>query len=479
MHNEPPLPLDESMWAARIAINRVNFPWLFNPDWRTSLVSQPTAGTLKAPTSPLSSNPRRLSAPTPLEVSASEPSEQPQTPPPIRRLSTQTPLASPDSHLRRGTHLRNLDRRLSGQTCVQKSDPRLCKQIMPPSLSPLHRKSHLARHAEQDYIIPELHDYVWLLDRDPGGEDLLVIRVDEEGNILQPLILFDSTEWDFPEFTKILRHEWERRHPKITVRFTVDDMNQHYLHPRLFRDSNYSRTPLVQFCAILPLDHHSYKRQRTRVREENELFETLESAMGISKLLAVGDAAYKRWCVCGARYNEYSPPMILCDNTECVVGWYHHKCVGLDDWFETDDLWFCDNCPPHRRQCATDSDVEYDEAVFEASSYRVHRTKTFASVWAKHSWPSRYELRCLFDTVSSNLDIVANSRYKIPRGGKEILAAPPNRSWVLRKDKPNKLIVVRPCQGTFIEDEDTEIEELDGAFESISLGRNQRHCRLD
>ena len=476
MNSEALLPLDNTLWRAQIPINRLNFPWLFNPEWRTSAVPLPSHGNLNVPSKPYF---RRLSAPVPLEDSGSEVPEQPQTPPPIRRLSTQTSFASPKSHLRRGAHSQSLDRHISDQTYVQKPDPRLCKQIMPPSVPPLRRRSHLATHIQEDYVIPELHDYIWLLDRDPGGEDLLVIRVDEAGNMLQPLIVFDSAEWDHSEFTKILEHEVERRHPDVDVTFTVDEENQHYLRRCLIRRSNYFRTPLVQFCAILPVDRRSYKRQRAGVREENELFEPLESAMGIPELLTVGDAAYKRWCVCEARYNEYSPPMILCDNTKCDVGWYHQKCVGLDDSFETDGLWFCDDCPPGKRQCATDSDFEYDEDILEASSNRVHRTKKLASIWAEHSWPSKNTFLRLFDMISSNLDIVTESRYKIPRDGSEFFAAPPNKSWVLRKDKPYKLIVVRSCQGTYIEDEDTEIEELDGNFESISLGRNDRHYRLE
>ncbi len=141
------------------------------------------------------------------------------------------------------------------------------------------------------YIIPELHNYVWLLDRDPGGTDLLVIRVDREGNVLKPLVVFDSDRWDHPQFRSLLRHEWSRRDSDVEIKFILDPYEEHYMHGLTFNYLTFFTRPRIQFCAILPLDRGRYKRQRAKMNEQDNIFSSFERLLDIPSLLADADHA--------------------------------------------------------------------------------------------------------------------------------------------------------------------------------------------
>ena len=36
------------------------------------------------------------------------------------------------------------------------------------------------------------------------------------------------------------------------------------------------------------------------------------------------------------------PPMVACDNPNCVIEWFHFRCVGVTS--SPDGDWFCPDC---------------------------------------------------------------------------------------------------------------------------------------
>ena len=384
----PSIPFEDTLWKSRIAINETNTPWLFHQQ------------NLSKASSTFRSSFNDLGIP---QVEA-----------PSHRRSSDQP---------------HLDHDYS-PTSRQSSG-----RINQRNLTPIGER----------YIIPEIENYNWILDRDPGLCDLLLIRIDRNGKIRRPIILFDSVDWkdkwDEPNFQFILADEMQRHNPDILPRFTMDKRGCNYLW-----NCGRSKFPYIrsdtQFCAIIPLDLAKYDRQQPKP-DECQLFEPLESLLDIPALLSEIDRAYGQWCSCSCSYTEYSPSMILCCNAKCSLGWYHLRCVGLD---EDDDriYWWCDTCrdiPDNERTDIKliDSDTEYDKTV-EASDYRVQRTRTLRRAWNKHPWPSTDAILRKFQKVTLNLDIVKSAAYTIHRQGvKRNLPTP--RYWVLSKDKPRKLIM--------------------------------------
>lgn len=365
--------------------------------------------------------------------------------------------------------------------------------------SPASRQSSRRRNQRnrtsvgEHYVIPEIESYNWILDRDPGHGDLLLIRIDSHGKRRRPIVFFDSTSrtvnWDDPDFNDILADEIQRHNSDVLPGFTVDKKGRNYLW-----NCGPGKTHLIrsdtQFCAILPLNVKVYNRQRP-MPEESQLFEPLESLLGVPVLLAEIDRAYNQWCLCNCPWNEHSSTMIQCNNAKCNLGWYHMKCVGLDedeDW----ERWLCDICcdiPAHER---TDTILarEYNKAV-EASSYRVQRTRTLRRAWNKHAWPKPDDILRKFQKVTLNLDLVKSVAHNIHRKGVERDSKPP-RYWALSKHKPRTLVMAssREQQLVYhqevadndednsddtdengINSEDDAVSGIEDALENMSLGR--------
>jgi hypothetical protein len=176
------------------------------------------------------------------------------------------------------------------------------------------------------YIVPELHDHIWILDADPECGHLLVVRVDDEGTVLTPLVIFDGADWGHPQFRRLIRHEKKRHSSRVLWTFTFNRSGKHYMWQSIFKDPKNFCKPRVQFCAILPLDlgHHKDEPEKSRHKsnyrtEQYKLFKPLETALAIPDLVSDLHYALDRWCMCGAPYNEYSPAMIPCDNTQCAL----------------------------------------------------------------------------------------------------------------------------------------------------------------
>ena len=164
----------------------------------------------------------------------------------------------------------------------------------------------------KNYVIPEIDSYNWILDRDPGYGDLLLIRIDENGTRRRPIVFFDSVgwtaDWNDPGFNSILADEMKRHRSDTLPRFTVTRKGHDYLWQCGRSKFNHFRRE-TQFCAILPLDRAEYNRQRPQSKKR-QLFEPLESLLDLPVLLADIDRAYEQWCSCNCPWNNYSPPMI-------------------------------------------------------------------------------------------------------------------------------------------------------------------------
>jgi hypothetical protein len=131
----------------------------------------------------------------------------------------------------------------------------------PQSPQLLQEIEHLSLTShERDYIIPERDCFIWLLDRDPKGEDLLIVRIDEEGSVLPPLLIFDSAKWEDSEFRHIIKEEQARLPKDILADFRFGRHGRSYMKRCVARDPGYFREPQSQFCAILPLDPRTYQR---------------------------------------------------------------------------------------------------------------------------------------------------------------------------------------------------------------------------
>jgi len=69
-------------------------------------------------------------------------------------------------------------------------------------------------------------------------------------------------------------------------------------------------------------------------------------------IMATDDDNVAKSCYC---QQGDSGKMILCDNTKCVLGWFHFECLALPDDYETPKTWFCPDCrllPKSQRKVA-------------------------------------------------------------------------------------------------------------------------------
>ncbi|KAL9128656.1 MAG: hypothetical protein Q9217_002716 [Psora testacea] len=219
--------------------------------------------------------------------------------------------------------------------------------------------------------IDEMEKFNWILDRDPGYGEILLVRVDRSGKRQSPIVFFDSSQLDEnlddEDIQSILEDERQRHDPDVRPRY-----------------------------------------------RESKLFEPLESLLDLQVLLADIDRAYEKWCTCGPPYNKYSPPMIQCNNALCKLGWYHMRCVGVGE-DDVPDYWLCEDCGEISEKDRQDNDyldLEYDE-YHEASSYRTYRTRSLMRAWLQHAWPDPDAICREFRKITLNLDVTETDSYKL------------------------------------------------------------------
>ena len=301
--------------------------------------------------------------------------------------------------------------------------------------------------SQRDYTIPERDCFIWLLDRGRKSGDLVIVRVDENGSVLPPLLIFESSDWDQRDFRHIIKEEQKRMPDNALTEFRVDRNGCTYIESCVAASPEYFRKPQShQFCAILPLDSRIYKRQIDFNDAGDTAFARLESSLGLPELIDAAQQANDKWCQCQAPYNEYSPSMILCDSLRCPMGWYHKKCVGLDEDF-TAKRWVCKECLSkwHGNEYAKPESREIDDEIREASDTRIQRVKTFSRVWKNHHWPNPKKLRRLIDRTSCRININERTTYDTisnvnSKDSRE------SRCWAILRSSPKVMMTIRTSE---------------------------------
>ena len=295
----PPTPLDSTLWKLRIPIDREQTPWVFSQ--------------------------RRLKG----SSSSSRSTEKLGVPP--RRSSR-------------------------GQSTSR-------RQSLRPENQPSQQRGHRSpTPAVEQFVMPERNDFNWLLDRNPGEEDLILIRVGANGEIMRPVIIYSTSrlvgekqmptvDWNDDSFNAVIADERPGNHPKIVSTFRDNRRDQDYLW-QCYRSKESLICREVQFSIIVPVSAVSYLQQNPK-SQGTQLFEPLESLFELHSLLGKIERANKRWCSCGSQRNEYSPPMVQCRNALCDIRWFHKACVSRSDSDDDDSddrvSWLCDNCEKARK----------------------------------------------------------------------------------------------------------------------------------
>ncbi len=298
--------------------------------------------------------------------------------------------------------------------------------------------------------MPEKDDFNWLLDRDPGKEDLILIRVSETGEIMRPIIIYSmsrlvggrkmqTVDWEDDSFNAFVADERRGRHPKIGSIFKVDKSGHDYLW-QCYQSKSRWINRRVQFSIILPVNLVSYGQQEPN-SQGTQLFEPLESLFQLRDLLDKIERANKKWCLCGRLRNEYSPPMIQCCNALCDISWFHKECVSSS---HSDDeaFWLCDRCKGTPEDERAFIEMEPAESnVFARASYdRLHLARAIEDVWREHDWPSQDEIIAGIDKVADKVDIIESAAHKIRKVGVSRGLKLP-RYWATSKDDPENLIL--------------------------------------
>ena len=351
----------------------------------------------------------------------------------------------PESQRIQSVSFQRLTTRQQSQNPISRSlsrSPGLQSQQLLQRMEQLSFKS-IAR----DYIIPERDYFIWLLDRDPYAGDLLIVRVDQDGSILPPLVVFNSHRWNRRDFRKVIKQERARIPDSVLTEFRVQQDKSSYVKNCVLRDPQYFCKPHIQFCAIIPMDRKAYDSQRGPDYVEDAAFGRFEELLALPQLIKDAEKANKEWCKCKAHWNKYSPGMIQCDNLKCPIGWYHYRCAGLKEGREF-DLWLCKQCKRDRRSnelCDDDDDEEIDENIRDASDNRIQRGKALARVWEAHKWPSAAQVRSVVDRLSSRIIIkttAKNTFDTVP--GANIKARGESKSWAIVRNIPKVMMAVRP-----------------------------------
>jgi hypothetical protein len=293
--------------------------------------------------------------------------------------------------------------------------------------------------------MPEMDDYTWILDNDPDSGDLLILRIDKKGVILDPIVVFEDADWSRRDFRGIIKHERKKQPSTVSFTFNLDRQGTHYLWRHIFQSPEYIGNTDVQFCAILPIEHDEYRGQRKLRGREQQVFNQVETLCEIAVLMANLDSHLNKWCVCKGIWDpDTSPSMIRCDNIKCKIEWYHKPCVRLDDDFETDQAWICPSCrrnpvelPRIDREYL---EADYDDDVLLASDDRVKRMRTLAEVWSKHDWPSQDSVLAIFEEISCSIDIESAVQYELAEDGHN---GRDQGCWALTRSKGRKLLKVQ------------------------------------
>lgn len=326
---------------------------------------------------------------------------------------------------------------------------------------------------EESYVIPEQDSYIWVLDHGCRTGDLLIVRVDVHGAVLHPLVIFDRPipAWDSEYFRQICTEEGAKFPTSVTWDWMLNERKSSYVRRCIDRKPRHFLEPLSQFCAIIPLNSRKYDVQRCATSYSP--FRKLETALGLPELIAEAEEANKRWCSCEQLWDKNGTlAMIECCNSKCATGWYHNRCVGVEDDYLDDDYphrdWICDDCvvkaPKGQIRKSDESEdsissvdsegsgestggedaetLEEQMAMREASDLRIQRMRTLAKVWKTQQWPKKDKVLRLFHEVSCRINFEDNS-YDTVKG---IMRKETHETgcWAIMKDNPTRMKRIRP-----------------------------------
>lgn len=253
---------------------------------------------------------------------------------------------------------------------------------------------------------PLSHDYTWLLDRETTDSDHLVVRINESGRLLKPILVFKPVNWKRRKVLNILDNEKARLPEGVTTTFKFDEYGQHYIQSsRIFK-------PYIQFCAIVPLEPKKYVQHFRSLNDEDRLYKPLETLLRLSELVSTAKKTSEQWCRCRPGCKRFSTSMIQCNHTACKSGWYHKRCMGMDEDEIPKDGWLCKYCSwlSKKRIAGTDTTVVSHDKLAEASTSRIQRAKGLEDAWQNHDWPSATEIMSMFDTIARKMEVFEGNR---------------------------------------------------------------------
>ena len=339
-----------------------------------------------------------------------------------------------------------------------------------------HRSPTLAG---KRFVMPETDKFNWLLDRDPGEGDLILIRISEASKVMRPVIIHSTSrlvdgrrmptvDWKDRGFKAVIADERRGHHSQVISIFREDRLGRDYLW-QYYQDGRRPVCHGVQSSIILPVNVVSYGQQNPE-SQGAQLFKPLESLFRLHDLLRKIKRANRKWCSCGLlrRGDDLSreindEPLFQCRNALCNVGWYHQKCVSFPDSddgdSESEDCWVCDECRKTPGDIALlELKLEESDEFADASYDRLHLARAIETVWYKHDWPSQDEINAKIDEVVNKVDIIENATRTIcEAGGRSGLDLP--RYWAISKDDPKKLILACPRKESLLCPEAVSDEE--------------------
>ena len=387
--NKEPTPLNCTLWKLRIAIDREQTPWVFSQRH------------LKGSSSPIRST-GNLGVP-----------------------------------LRKGS---------------RGNSPR-SRQGLQPENQPASRRDHQSpTPAGERFVTPEKDNFNWLLDRDPGDEDLILIRIRETGKVMRPVIIYSTSrlaserqmptgDWEDDGFKAVIADERHGRSLQVHSIFREDRRGRDYL----WQYYRYERCPDqhgVRFSIIFPVNIGSYGQQNP-ASQGAQLFEPLESLFQLQDLLGKIERAKKKWCSCEQLRNKDWRNMVQCRNALCNISWFHNKCVKFSH-SDDETSWLCDECRNTPKDIAHIEMKPNESNNFSHASHdRLHLARAIENVWYKHDLPSRDEIVGRINEVVDKVDIIESATYTI----REIRGAGVGRGldlpryWATSKDDPKKLLL--------------------------------------
>lgn len=253
-------------------------------------------------------------------------------------------------------------------------------------------------------VLDEKNEFNWILHHDEPGANLLVLPFNEAVEPLPPGIIFASFDWKSAEFEVIQEKEMQRMPEAIRERClfkTHKKGNRPFSAYDLCFDpgEGYLARPDLKYCFITPLEKGLH---------QDALVDDLVCTI-LNK-----NASY---CTCGDddRRNvdcrDENEWMILCDNVNCEVGWYHIECIEeredhmeyIREGGEYKD-WVCETC---KRQNGNVRLTDYDndrcyEKVFPESDERVQLARSVASALRDRSFDTD-EVKAIFTKQSEEL----------------------------------------------------------------------------